>query len=403
MTCYKKDFSVFNEYPNLVYLDHAATSQKPEIVVDAVANAMRFNNGSPHRGAHFLSVSATQAYDKGRTIVKNFINASSEEEIVFTRNATESLNLIAYSYGMNFLSEKDIILVSITSHHSNLVPWQQVAEKTGATLEFLLCDEAGNIPEKEYDKFRKGVKIVAFPWVSNGIGVIHPVKKLVQCAHEVGAIAVVDAAQSVGHLKVDVADIDADFLAFSGHKMFAPQGIGVLFGKMSLFDKMPPFMSGGDMIEYVEMRQTTFAQMPQKFEAGTQNVSGVIGLSKAIEYIEAIGINEINMYETQLIKELYASLEVLPFITIYGPNKQDKRGALITFNVDGIHPHDVASLLDSRGIAIRAGHHCTQPLMKHLNLYSTCRASLSVYNDKSDIEKLIEGLKYVREVFGYVN
>lgn len=398
---YKKRFPIFEAEPKLVYLDHAATSQKPIDVIEAVGDQMAKENGSPHRGAHLLSVKATEIYDRGRRIIGDFIGAKRPEEIIFTKNATESLNLIAYIYGLNFLKPGDEIVILISSHHSNIVPWQMVAEKTGAVLTYLEVDENGLLPDSELNKISDQTKIVTFPWISNGIGAKVKPRKLIDKAHGHGAIAIVDAAQAAGHEKIDVTAIDADFLVFSGHKMFGPQGIGVLFGKYELLDKMPPFLMGGDMIEYVTRQKTTFEDVPKRFEAGTQNVSGVKGLVAAIEFINEIGIENIEKHERMLSAYLIKAMKALPFIKIYGPLNLEDRGALVVFNVEGVHPHDVSSILDDYGIAIRAGHHCTQPLMDHLGISASCRVSYSLYNSKSDVDQLIKGLYEVRRVFGY--
>lgn len=399
----KYDFPIFKQHPSLVYFDHAATSQKPEMVISRMKQYLEACNGSPHRGAHKLSVEATRLYDYGRARVAEFIKASIPESIIFTKNATEALNLIAYSYGLNTLKKDDEIVVAITAHHSNLVPWQYVAKKTGAVLKFLYVDAQGTFLEGELDKINTRTKIVAFPWISNGLGCIHTPETLIELAHAVGAVVVLDAAQAAGHLPIHVEKLDVDFLVFSGHKMFGPTGIGVLYGKHELLDQMPPFIMGGDMIEYVEEQETQFAPVPQRFEAGTQHVEGVVGLTAAIDFIEQIGYETIFATEQEVGKYLLDALSKLDYVNLVGPKKDAPRGAMVTFTVEGIHPHDVASLLDQKGVAIRAGHHCTQPLMKALNLPATCRASYSIYNTRADVDLLIEGLKFTREVFGYVS
>lgn len=398
---YKSYFPVFEVHPNLIYLDHAATSQKPLSVIESIRHQMISENGSPNRGAHKLSVKATEIYDGGRRKVIDFIGGIDPREIVFTKNATESLNLIAYSYGMSFLKKDDEIAILISAHHSNIVPWQVVAQKTGAKLVYLLVDREGKLPESELNKINEHTKIVTFPWISNGIGTRVAPKKLIKRAHEMGAIAIVDAAQVAGHERINIIELDADFLVFSGHKMFGPQGIGVLYGKYELLEKMPPFLTGGDMIEYVTCFETTYEEVPKRFEAGTQNVSGVKGLVAAIDFIEGIGIHSIQVYEHKLTRYMMERLKELPFITLYGPKALEDRGALVVFNVENVHPHDVASILDDHGIAIRAGHHCTQPLMQHLGLTATCRASYSIYNSEHDVDQLVKALYKVRKVFGY--
>ncbi|GAB6107192.1 SufS family cysteine desulfurase [Fusibacter bizertensis] len=400
---YKSLFPIFEEHPSLVYLDHAATSQKPSMVIERMRQYLEESNGSPHRGAHLLSVEATRQYDYGRGKVAEFIGANSEKEIVFTKNATEALNLIAYSYGRTFLSEGDEIVISVTSHHSNIVPWQLVAKEKGAVIKFLYIDEAGNFLPGEMDKITPRTKIVTFPWVSNGIGCIHDPEPLITRAHENGGVVIVDAAQAVAHMTIDVKALNTDFLVFSGHKMYGPTGVGVLFGKLDILQQMPPFLTGGDMIEYVEEQETTFAGVPERFEAGTQHVEGIVGLVAAIDFIDSIGLSEIILKEKRITKYAMQRLTELPSVTIYGPEMGAERGSMVTFNVEGIHPHDMATLLDQKGIAIRAGHHCTQPLMKYLGITASCRASFSIYNYIEEIDALVDGILYAREVFGYVN
>lgn len=400
---YKSFFPIFDQHPRLIYLDHAATSQKPSMVIDRMRQYLEESNGSPHRGAHLLSVEATKQYDYGRRRVAEFIGAISEKEIVFTKNATEALNLIAYSYGRTYVNSGDEIVVAITSHHSNIVPWQQIAKEKGATLKFLYIDEEGNFLPNEIDKITPRTKIVAFPWISNGLGCIHDPKPLIKRAHKFGAVVIVDAAQAIAHMSIDISALEADFMVFSGHKMYGPTGVGVLYGKLEILEKMPPFLTGGDMIEYVEEQTTTFASVPERFEAGTQHVEGIVGLVAALDFIESIGLNEIILKEHRITKYAMQKLSELPFVTLYGPKIGKARGSLITFNVEGIHPHDMATLLDQKGIAIRAGHHCTQPLMKYLGITASCRASFSIYNYIEEIDALVEGILYAREVFGYVN
>ncbi len=400
---YKSLFPIFTQHPSLIYLDHAATSQKPAMVIERMRQYLEESNGSPHRGAHLLSVEATRQYDYGRGRVVEFIKARRQEEIIFTKNATEALNLIAFSYGLNTLKSGEEIVIAITSHHSNIVPWQMVAKQTGAVLKYLYIDAEGDFLPGELDKITSNTKIVTFPWISNGLGSIHDVKLLVDKAHEMGAIAVVDAAQAIGHLHVDVVAINADFLVFSGHKMYGPTGIGVLYGKYHLLNEMPPFMTGGDMIEYVEEQSTTFAEVPERFEAGTQHVEGVVGLVAAIDFIESVGVDKLREKESRIARYAMKKLGELPYITVLGPREGRERGALIAFEVEGIHPHDMASLLDQKGIAIRAGHHCTQPMMKYLGISASCRVSFSIYNYVEEIDALLEAIKYAREVFGYVH
>ena len=392
----REDFPILKD---ITYLDSGATTQKPLEVMYTIANYYKNDNANIHRGAYDLSIRATQAYDNARSKVASFINAAKSQEIVFTRNTTESMNLVAYSYGLNNLKKDDIILISIMEHHSNLVPWQMVAKKTGAKLEYMYVNEEGIIPEEELNKIRDGVKLVGITHVSNVLGTINPVKEITRRAHEVGAVAIVDAAQSVPHMKVDVQDIDCDFLAFSGHKMLAPMGIGVLYGKYDLLDKMTPFLSGGDMIEYVYEQDTTYAPVPTKFEAGTQNVEGAIGLAKAIEYIEKVGYDTIEKIEKDLLTYAMDELAKLEYVDIYGPKDIEKHAGVISFNLKGIHPHDVASILDSEKVCVRSGNHCAQPLLNSMGIDSTCRASFYMYNTREDVDNLVKAIKKAKEMF----
>ena len=395
----RKDFSILNNQ-NIAYLDSGATTQKPKQVIEAIDNYYDSANANPHRGAYKLSIKATEVYDEARQKVSNFINANSPEEIVFTRNATESINLIAYSYGLNNLKQNDKIVLSIMEHHSNLVPWQYVSKKTGANLEYMYLNQDGEIPLDEINnKIVPGVKIVGITHVSNVLGTINPVKEIAKKAHSVGAVVVVDAAQSAPHIKVDVKDLDADFLVFSGHKMLSPLGIGVLYGKKELLEKMPPFLYGGDMIEYVYEQSATYAPVPTKFEAGTQNVGGAVGLSSAIDYLNNIGMENVEKIEKELISYAMEKLSELDFVSVYGPKDLNKHAGVISFNVNGVHPHDVSSILDSLGVCIRSGNHCAQPLLRYMGLDSTCRASFYIYNTKEDVDRLIVALLKTKEIF----
>ena len=388
--------SKMNGHP-LAYLDNSATTQKPDSVVRSICGYYGGCNANPHRGVYELSVKATKVYEDARRKVANFLNAK-PQEIIFTKNATESLNLVAYSYGLNNLRGGDEILITIAEHHSNLVPWQRVAKATGATLNYIYLAADGNLSAEEIDKkLTRRTKILAVTQISNVLGLVNDVKTLAAKAHEVGAVIVVDGAQSVPHIAVDVQDLDADFLAFSGHKMLSPMGIGVLYGKKKILDAMPPFLSGGDMIEYVEEQETTFAELPQKFEAGTQNVGGAAGLSAAIDYLRGVGFDTIERIERDLTTYAIAELKKFPYVELYGCDVENKIG-IVTFNVKDVHPHDVATILDAEGVAIRAGHHCAQPLMKYLGQNSTCRASFYFYNTRRDIERLIEAVQKVRGV-----
>jgi len=402
---YRADFPILQRTANekrLVYLDNGATTQKPLSVIRAVEQYYHAFNANPHRGAYELSVKATEIYENTRDKVRDFLGAAKSSEIIFTKNATESLNLVAYSYGMNFIHAGDEIVISIAEHHSNLVPWQQVAKAKGAVLKYLYVNDDGTLPEAELEqKITARTRLVAITHVSNVLGIINPIKRITELAHAVGAVVVVDGAQSVPHLPVNVQELDADFFVFSGHKMLAPMGIGVLYGKEELLEAMPPFLFGGDMIEYVQEQDTTFAPLPAKFEAGTQNVGGAMGLSAAIDYLQAIGLPAIEEAEKDLVRYAIAELRKLPYITLYGCGDLVDKTGVISFNVQDIHPHDVSSILDADGIAIRAGHHCAHPLMKYLGVNATCRASLYFYNTRSDIDALVDSLSRVRGVLGY--
>ncbi|HLS52749.1 MAG TPA: cysteine desulfurase [Tissierellaceae bacterium] len=400
----RADFPILDQKVHgkrLIYLDNAATTHKPQAVIEAMAEYSRKKHGNPHRGAHYLSVAATEEYEKSKEVVKKFINAQSSEEIIFTRNTTESINLIAQSYGMAFVNEGDEILLAISEHHSNILPWQRVAQVKGATLKYMYLDQDGRLPACEFEKITSRTKILSIGQMSNVLGVIHPIKKLIEKAHKLGAVVVIDGAQSAPHMQVDVQDLDADFFVFSAHKMLGPMGIGVLYGKKELLETMPPYLLGGDMIEYVYEQESTFAPLPYKFEAGTQNVEASIGLREGIKYLEAIGMEKIYEHELRLTEYCLAKLSELPYVQIQGPRDLSLRGGIISFTIDDVHPHDVATILDSYGIAIRAGHHCAQPLMRYMDLPATSRASFYFYNTEDDIDIFIEGLKNVRKWLGY--
>jgi cysteine desulfurase/selenocysteine lyase len=401
---YIKDFPVLKQTVNgkrLVYLDNAATTQKPQTVIDALTTYYSRNNANPHRGAYALSVRTTELYEAARETVREFIGAGSTREIVFTKGATESLNLLAYSYGMNTVQEGDEIVVSIAEHHSNLVPWQQVAAAKKAKLVYLYLDENGMIPEQEIEtKISQKTKIVSVTHASNVLGVMSPMESIVKKAHEVGAIVIADLTQSIAHRKLDIAKLGLDFAVFSGHKMYAPMGIGVLYGKEKYLEQMPPFLYGGDMIEAVAEQSATFAPLPQKFEAGTQNVEAVVGLSAAIQYIQTIGFGEIQRIEKPLIQYALQRLSENPYLTLVGNSDPEERTGVISFNVEEVHPHDVASILDADGICVRSGHHCAHPLMNYLGLTATARISLCFYNTDEDIDRLAESLKHVRRWLG---
>ena len=395
----KKDFPILNER-SITYLDSGATTQKPVQVINAIDEYYKTTNANVHRGAYSLSVEATAKYEAAREKVARFINSPSAEQVIFSKNATESLNLIAYSYGMEKLKKDDEIFLSIMEHHSNLVPWQKVAKTTGAKLNYMYINDEFEISDEEIEnKITDRTKIVGITHVSNVLGTINNIKKIIKQAHKKGAIVIVDASQSIPHMKIDVQDLDCDFLVFSGHKMLAPLGIGVLYGKKQLLNEMTPFLMGGDMIEYVYEQETTFAPLPNKFEAGTQNIEGVIGLAAAIDYIENIGYEKIAQIEDEVVSYAREELSKLDFLELYlTPNKQN-HSSVISFNIKGVHPHDVASILDTYGVCVRSGNHCAQPLMRFLGIDSTCRASFYIYNTKEDVDKLVEALKKAYEMF----
>ena len=388
----KKDFPLL-ENENITYLDSGATTQKPIKVIKAVEEFYQKYNANPHRGAYSLSVEATEQYENTRTKIAKFINAKHREEIIFSKNATESLNLIAYSYGLDNLKKDDEVVISIMEHHSNLVPWQKMTKQTGSKLNYMYINENYEITDEEIEsKITDKTKIVGITHVSNVLGTINNVKKIIKYAHKKGAIVIVDASQSIPHMKIDVQDLDADFLVFSGHKMLAPLGIGVLYGKREILNKMTPFLMGGDMIEYVYEQETTFAPLPNKFEAGTQNVEGVIGLGAAIDYIENLGYDKIQEIEHEVISYARQELSKLDYLTLYTTPNEENHSSVISFNINGVHPHDVASILDSEGVCVRSGNHCAQPLMRFLGIDSTCRASFYIYNTKDDVDKLVKAL-----------
>lgn len=350
----KKDFPLL-ENSNITYLDSGATTQKPLKVINAVDEFYKRYNANPHRGAYSLSVEATEIYENTRTKIAKFINAKHREEIIFSKNATESLNLIAYSYGLENLKEDDEVVISIMEHHSNLVPWQKVTKKTGAKLKYMYINDEFELTDKEIEeKITDKTKIVGITHVSNVLGTINNVKKIIEYAHKKGAIVIVDASQSIPHMKIDVQELDADFLVFSGHKMLAPLGIGVLYGKKEILEKMTPFLMGGDMIEYVYEQETTFAMLPNKFEAGTQNVEGVIGLGAAIDYIENMGYDKIQQIESEVVSYAMQELKKLDYLTVYATPNKENHSSVISFNINGVHPHDVASILDSKGVCVRS-------------------------------------------------
>lgn len=396
---YKKDFPILLEN-NIAYLDSGATTQKPQEVIDAVDKYYKTQNANPHRGAYSLSIEATQVYEQTREKVAKFINSQSSSQIIFTKNASESLNLIAYSYGLDNLKKDDEIVLSIMEHHSNLVPWQYVAKKTGSTLKYMYINDNFELSDEEIkSKITDKTKIVGITHVSNVTGTINNVEEIIKYAHSKGAIVVLDASQSIPHMKIDVQKLDADFVVFSGHKMLSPLGIGVLYGKKELLENMTPFLMGGDMIEYVYEQETTYAPLPSKFEAGTQNVGGVVGLGAAIDYIEKVGYDNIEKIEKELVKYAKEELEKLKYVKLYMTSNENNHSAVISFNIIGVHPHDVASILDSQGVCVRSGNHCAQPLLRYLGIDSTCRASFYLYNTKEDVDRLVEAIKKAYKMF----
>ena len=401
---FKEDFPIFKNR-DIAYLDSGATAQKPQIVIDAINNFYDKFNANPHRGAYTLSVEATAVYEDTRAKIAKFINAKHPEEIIFSKNASESLNLLAYSYGLDNLKNGDDVVISIMEHHSNLVPWQFVTQKTGSELKYMYINDEFELSKEEIEsKITDNTKIVGITHVSNVLGTINNVKEIIKYAHKKGAVVIVDASQSIPHMKIDVQDLDADFLVFSGHKMFAPLGIGVLYGKRELLNKMNPFLMGGDMIEYVHEQKTTFAPLPNKFEAGTQNVEGVVGLGAAIDYINSIGYDKIQEHDREIVEYAREKLSKLDYLDIYMTPNAKNHSAVISFNIKGVHPHDVASILDSENVCVRSGNHCAQPLMRFLGIDSTCRASFYIYNTKEDVDRLVAGIEKAYKMFEkYIN
>lgn len=406
---HRKDFKIFDDPLNagLVYLDTAATSQRPECVVQALSDFYRKDNANPLRGLYALSVRATDDYEMARATVGKFINSKSSQEIIFTRNTSESLNLVAYSYGLANVQKGDEIVISAMEHHSNILPWQMVCQQKKASLVWLECDESGVIPETEWkSKIGSKTKIVSIAQVSNVFGITNPVKQIAEYAHKVGncgkgAVVVCDGAQSTPHFKVDVQDLNVDFFAFSGHKVCGPMGIGVLYGKKEILEIMNPFMRGGEMIEYVTRESATYAEIPHKFEAGTVNAGGAVGLARALEYIHQVGLSEIEKSDNHLASLIMEELAGNPFVHVIGHKDPEKHCGIVTFTIDGVHPHDIASILDSENVAIRAGHHCAQPLMQKLGVGSTARASCYFYNTEDEALIFVEKVKGIRKVMGY--
>ena len=398
---YREDFPLLMQNET-AYLDNAATAQRPACVIEREKAFYETENANPMRGFYPLSLAATESYEEARKTVRDFLNAAHTEEIIFTRNTTESLNLVAYSYGLTNLKPGDEITVSIMEHHSNLLPWQMAARMTGAKLHFLECEQDGTFTEETLTNgIHEGTKLVAVAQVSNVLGCQNPIEEICRRAHEVGAVVVVDAAQSAPHMPIDVQKLDADFLAFSGHKLLGPMGIGVLYGKRELLDAMPPFLTGGEMIESVTREGAVFAELPHKFEAGTVNAAGAAGLAAAIEYIQGIGFPEIMEKEEALTRQAMEGIAKLPHVKILGSERPENHTGIVAFTIEGVHPHDVSEILSSDGIDVRAGHHCAQPLLAYLGDNVATRASFMFYNTPEEVERLIQSVASIRRRMGY--
>lgn len=394
----KKEFPIFRN-GDIHYLDTAATSQKPQVVLDKIIEYYENYNGNPGRGSYKLVMDSTRIFEDSRKTVQEFLNAKEKEEIIFTKSTTESINLLAYSYGLEFINEGDEIVLGITNHHANIVPWQMLARRKKAKLKYIYLKENGqlDLDDLKY-KMSKKTKLVAISAVANVTGVIHPIEEVTEIAHANGAYILIDAAQALLHFPIDVQKYNIDFLVFSGHKLFGPMGTGVLYGKRKLLEKIPPFIYGGDMIEYVSEQSSTFAPIPNKFEGGTQNVEGVYGLSEALKYINKLGYHTIDKIERELEMKAIFEMQNLGFVEMYHTENVERVG-VIAFNVIDVHSHDVAFILDYFGVGVRSGHHCAQPLMQYLDIPSCCRVSFGPYNTSEDVDKLIEGLRKVKEVF----
>lgn len=398
---YKKDFPLLAE-ADVAYLDNSATAQKPACAIEAEREFYLRRNANPLRGLYRLAMEATDAYEDARITVQKFLNAASEEEIIFTRNTTESLNLVAYSYGLANLAAGDEIVITIMEHHSNMLPWRMAAERTGALVKYVECGPDGSIAEEALARaITPRTKIVALAQISNVLGRLNPVEKAIELAHDAGAVAVVDAAQSVPHMPVDVRKLDADFLAFSGHKAFGPMGIGVLYAKKKLLQKMPPFLFGGEMISWVSRETQEYAPLPHKFEAGTVNAAGAAGLAAALDYIQGVGFEAIAAREAALTRMALAGMQEIPGVRILGSEKAEEHKGIIAFTLEGVHPHDIAAIFDADGVNIRAGNHCAQPLLDFLGTGATARMSLAFYNDARDVERFLASLRSMRRRMGY--
>lgn len=398
---FRTDFPLIAEN-RTIYIDNAATSQRPQCVLDAVNDFYLKHNANPLRGTYPLSVEATDLYKEARKSVRDFIGAASSREIIFTRNTTESINLVAYSYGLNNIKSGDEILVSIMEHHSNLLPWQMVARQTGATLRFLECRPDGSLDLDEVKSLiTDKTKLVAITQVSNVLGIVNPIREIAALAHEKGAVIVVDGAQSTPHMPVHVQELDADFFAFSGHKIFGPMGIGVLYGKKKLLKQMPPFLSGGEMIDSVTREGAKYAELPHKFEAGTVNAAGAVGLKAALDYVRSVGYEEMQKRELAVTRRALEGLKQIPHVHVLGSEKAEEHTGILTFTIDDVHPHDVSEILISDGISVRAGHHCAQPLLNYLGVSAATRASFMFYNTEEEADAFVKSIASIRERMGY--
>ncbi len=398
----REDFPILSKKvhdKNLVYLDNAATTQKPTYVIDRVNKYYTTMNANIHRGVHALSQEATEAFEGARIQIKQFINSIGKNQIIFTRGTTESINLVASSYGRWKIKEGDEIIISHMEHHSNIVPWQMLCQEKKAKLQIIPINDSGEIIYEEFEKLvNEKTKFISIVYVSNSLGTINPVKKIIDHAHKFNVPVLLDAAQAVNHIKVDVQELDCDFLAFSGHKIYGPTGIGALYGKVELLDAMPPYQGGGDMISKVTFEKTTYNELPHKFEAGTPDIAGAIGLGAAIEYVNKVGIENIKEHEHSLLEYATKKISEVPGLRIIGNAKE--KTSVLSFVLHKIHPHDIGTFLDFEGVAIRTGHHCTQPLMKRFNIPATSRASFAMYNTKEEVDVLVNGLKKIIEAFG---
>ena len=400
---YKKDFPLLAN-SDVAYLDSAATAQRPTVVLDAERDFYERANANPLRGLYALGMEATDRYEVARERVRRFLNAASDAEIIFTRNTTESINLVAYSYALNHLRPGDEIVVSILEHHSNLLPWQMAARMTGAKLVYLDCEPDGSLPEQTLrSAIGPRTKIAAIGQVSNVLGCVNPVEQVIHLVHRNGGVVLVDAAQSAPHMKIDVQALGADFLAFSGHKLMAPMGIGVLYGRRELLAEMPPFLTGGEMIDSVTRESAVYAELPHKFEAGTVNAGGAAALAAALDYLESIGFDRVHAQEQALTRRAFEGMSAIPGVHILGSQDPDRHCGILSFTVDGVHPHDIASILDAAHVDVRAGHHCAQPLLQHLGVRSCARASLAFYNTPEDVDRFLAALRGVRKEMGYAD